>query len=99
MKISKLEEGLIEISVKEDSGSKGSNDTNYQIRGKYISGRLKGEEAFSDGLSKDKNDLDQSFSPMKNSAMFFANYAKAQGFIAAYSDGKIEVVRKMDGDN
>jgi len=95
MNISKLEEGIIEIMVK---AGKGSGGRDYDVTGKYISGIAAGCEAFSDSMHQEHNDHDP-FSPKEAAALNFRFYAKQRGYIASYHDGKIEVIRKMDGNN
>ena len=88
MKISKLEEGIIDVVVKTRNGSGG---TDYTVKGKYVSGRLYGQEAFSEDMHESYDERDSSFSPEKNAALGFTIEAKKRGYTAAYINGKIEV--------
>ena len=94
MKISKLEEGIIEMDVKT---SKGSGGIDHKVTGKYLTGVARGFEAFCESMHQDHDDHDP-FSPMENAAKSLASYAKQRGYDTAYNQHeKIEVTRMTDG--
>lgn len=96
MKISKLEEGLIEMDVVVKPGN---NETNYLVKGKYVSGILLNQIAFDEVIPIDHDDKDPSFSPKETAASLFAWELRDSTYKSFYHDGRIEVIRKMDGNN
>ena len=98
MKISKLEEGIIEMDV---IAKPGNNERNYFVTGKFISGKLRGSIAFDDVIPREYSDKDPSFSARDIAAYNFALKLRVENSIYKpfYCNEKIEVIRKMDGNN
>ena len=98
MKISKLEEGLIEMDVRVRPGN---NEKNYFVTGKYVSGKSQNSIAFSDIIPREYNNKDPSFSAKDAAAYNFALELRIMEspYQSKYVGEKIEVVRKVNGNN
>jgi len=95
MKISKLEEGLIGMTV---GNSRGSGGREYNVVGNYTSGKAVGRKAFDYSVFESYDEHDPSFSPKESAADCFAFEIRSSPYSSLYVDGKIEVRRK-NGNN